>query len=410
MNVRGLAVLSVLLNAALVVVGWRAGRAPGGVAAVVTEPAVLSEDVRVVTNLTRVELTETNEAAPFHWRQVEVEDLKRFVVNLRAIGCPPESVRAIIESELWARFLPRRRLLLDPFHQRYWELAATGPNIEKAFESIGQSLAKLKEETIDRLDEIAGQPVPKPQRQFSYQQVEHLPESKQRALEDLEQRHNEALGKVRPEQGGKMTLELQAKRDKLLAQRSEAIRALMTPEEYAEYEIRRSSHASVAQRARGFEATPDEMRGITSIYQQFEGADARVDRKDPNAAMKEERAAETKRQREAALKESLSPERYTQFQEGLDGSFQEVYRITERYELPRETASAAASLLKTHTEALRRLREAELQDKQALAQRELVVQAETRAALLRVLGERALDTYEKYQGPIFPVPEADPEQ
>lgn len=410
MNVRVLAVVSVLVNVALVVVGWRAGRAPGATTAVVTEPAVPSEAVRVVTNVTRVELTETNEAAPFHWRQVEAGDLKQFVANLRGIGCPPESVRAIIESELWARFLPRRRLLLDPFHQRYWDLAATGSDIDKASESIDQSLAKLKEETIDKLDEIAGQAIPKQQRQFSYQQVEYLPESKQRALEELEQRHNEEMGKVRPEQGGKMTSELQAKRDKLMAQRNEAIRALMTPEEYAEYEIRRSSHASIAQGAMGFEATPDEMRGITRIYQQFPAADARFDRKDPNAAAKEARAAEAKSQREAALKESLSPERYTQFQEGLDGSFQEVYRITERYELPRETASAAAGLLKAHAEALSRLHKAGLQDKQELAQRELVVQAETRAALLRVLGERALGTYEKYQGPIFAVPAADPEQ
>ena len=146
MNVRVLAVVSVLVNVALVVVGWRAGRAPGATTAVVTEPAVPSEAVRVVTNVTRVELTETNEAAPFHWRQVEAGDLKQFVANLRGIGCPPESVRAIIESELWARFLPRRRLLLDPFHQRYWDLAATGSDIDKASESIDQSLAKLKEE------------------------------------------------------------------------------------------------------------------------------------------------------------------------------------------------------------------------------------------------------------------------
>ena len=202
-----------------------------------------------------------------------------------------------------------------------------------------------------------------------------------------------------------MTQELQAKRAELRAQHKAAIRAVMTPEENAEYELRHSRYVSFAQSAMGFEATPEDMRTVARIYQQFEAADSRLDRKDPNVAAKKAQADEAKKQREAALKEALLPERYAQFQEGMDGSFQEFYRITQRYELPRETASAAAGVLKTREEMMRRLRADKTQNREERSQRELAMQVETRQALLGVLGERALRTYEKYQGPIIPVPE-----
>ena len=144
MNVRALLVLSVLLNVVLAVLGWRTSRglAPA-TAEIVTKPTAAVAPRRVRTDLTRVEVTETNQAAPFHWRQVQAENLKEFTANLRGVGCPPETVRAIIESELWARFLARRRLLLEPFHRGYWDLLAVAPDKEKAIESIRESLKQL---------------------------------------------------------------------------------------------------------------------------------------------------------------------------------------------------------------------------------------------------------------------------
>ena len=404
MNVRSLVALSVLMNVALVVVGWRTGRSPVSATGMTAEPSAPSGVLRVKTSLTRVELTETNEAAPFHWREVQAEDLKEFVANLRGLGCPPETVRAIIESELWRRFLPLRRTLLEPFHRQFWELAAAIPNSEKAWEPIKQSMLALKAETLGKLDEIVGL---EPAKRSRNQHLDFLSEEKQRALEELEKRVNGEIGRLPRGRGGKILPEMHAKRDELQGQRKAAIRALITPEEYAEHELRHSRHASIAQNVMGFDATPEEMRMITRTYEQFETADAPPDREEPDAGASKAQAAEARKQREEALKEALSPGRYAQFQEGQDGSFQEIYRITQRYELPRETASAAAGVVKTAGEALRRLREDKARDNEELMQRELAVQVETRQMLLVVLGERALRTYEKYQGPVVQVPEND---
>ena len=408
MNVRALLVLSVLLNVVLAVLGWRTSRglAPA-TAEIVTKPTAAVAPRRVRTDLTRVEVTETNQAAPFHWRQVQAENLQEFTANLRGVGCPPETVRAIIESELWARFLARRRLLLEPFHRGYWDLLAVAPDKEKAIESIRESLKQLRAATVETLDELVG-PTPLSQENYSrHEPLDFLPEPKQREFDDLEKRFSVEIGQVWAETDGTMTPEQQAKRQDLEAQRRAAIRALLAPEEYAEYELRQSRHASIAQSSIGFDGTPEDMRAIARIYQKFEAANASPDRKEPNAAAKKAQAAQAKNQRDEALRDALPPERYTQFQDGLDGRFQEVYRVTQRYEFPRETASEAAGVLRAREEALRRLREAKAPDRTDLLQRELAVQLETRKVLLGVLGERALLTYEKYQGPVIPVPNND---
>ena len=143
---------------------------------------------------------------------------------------------------------------------------------------------------------------------------------------------------------------------------------------------------------------------MARIYQQFEAADAQTDRKDPDAAAKKAQAAAAKKQREGELKQTLGEERYAQFQQGMDGSFGEIYRITKRYDLPRETAAQAAETLKACGEALKRLEADKALSAQEREERTRAVNLETRAAMLGVLGERALRTYEKYQGPIVPQP------
>ena len=189
MNARGLAA-SVIGNVALLVVALRMGRGPAdSPAAVAAQPAGVFEGWRVKTNLTRVEVTETNQAPSFHWRDVQSQDLKELAANLRAVGCPPETVQAILESESWERFLPRRRALLEPFQRQYWDLAAAGSNFEKASESMREALGKLKKEILGQVDGIVGSETAlKKEERTRNPQLDFLSDEKQRALEKLEQK------------------------------------------------------------------------------------------------------------------------------------------------------------------------------------------------------------------------------
>ena len=410
MNAKILAALSVVANVVLLAVALRTGRGPAtGAAAPAADQAVAAEIVRVKTNLTRIELTETNAAPPIRWQDVQSQDFKEFAANLLRVGCPPETVRAILERESWQKFLPLRRALLEPVHRQYWDLAASGRAFEKGSDSTRKELDKLKEETLVKVEGIVGGEVAAEKERRSRQaQWDFLSEEKERKIVALETRFEGEKAKLRSANGGKAPPDLQKQEAQLHAKLNLDVQGVMTPDERAEYDLRQSRHTGKVPSSAGFEATPDEARNLARIYQQFKMADTTPDRKAPDVEARKAQVAAAKKQREESLKQTLGEERYAQFRQGEDANFGEIYRITERYELPRELAARAAEALKARTEALARL--PKVMPEQDRETRMQAVNLETRAMMLSVLGERALRTYERYHGPIVPVPERDSEQ
>lgn len=69
--------------------------------------------------------------ASFHWNQLEAADYHVFVKNLRAIGCPEETVRAIVSDDVHTVFLIRTRELekeLSDLNSGSWASQLTNYN------------------------------------------------------------------------------------------------------------------------------------------------------------------------------------------------------------------------------------------------------------------------------------------
>jgi hypothetical protein len=416
MKLRLLAILSLLANVALVVVVLRAAHRPASESSdgkSASSRAALHAG-RLKTNLTRIEVTLTNPAPPFHWRDVASEDFKQYVAALRSIGCPPETVRDIIKAELTTLFLARRRPIVEPFQREYWAIAARGGELNDETKPYEEAIKKLEKQTLGKLDEyVGGAAISKDDKRRHFDpETTFLPEEKRAAIQKLNEELELARASLLPTGGAKDSPELAARREAVLKQdrfeavlkyHKEAVVSLLTPEENTEYQLRRSRHAHETQASTGFEGTPDEARAIARIYQHYQGPSERLTSKDPDYAAKKAAAEEVRRQREAAMKAALGPERYAQFQQGFDGNFRDVFRITERYGLSRDAAAQAADVLRAQSEALNKLRSDKAIAADERVQHELAAQQATRAALLQALGERALRTYEKYHGPIVPV-------
>ena len=153
---------------------------------------------RVVTNVTPkiVVGASTNEAVPglaerIQWREVASEDLTNYVANLRRVGCPAATVRDIIAGELQDIFLRRRKALIAPLQNEFWNLAMRGMDrSDGPFEKVKEQIDQLEKETIDRLDELAGADSEKKadeQRRRS-KAFSYLPEEKQAALVALNEK------------------------------------------------------------------------------------------------------------------------------------------------------------------------------------------------------------------------------
>jgi len=63
------------------------------------------------------------QANPFDWRQVESRDYKQYIANLRAVGCPEETIRDIITADVNKLFEERRKSLAGEKTRRfeYWK-------------------------------------------------------------------------------------------------------------------------------------------------------------------------------------------------------------------------------------------------------------------------------------------------
>jgi hypothetical protein len=268
-----------------------------------------------------------------------------------------------------------------------------------------EAIKKLEWETLGKLDEYLGGAVATTEdtRRHFDPETAFLPEEKRKALERIQEQFNADFAKLVPDNRSKLGPELLAKRDALDKQRWESVARLLSPEEHEEYQLRRSRNAREAQASTGFEGTPEEARAIARIHQQYKDPANRPNPKDPDSAAKKAAADEIQRQREEAMKSALGTERYAQFQQGFDGNFRDVFRITERYGLSRDAASQAADVLRARNEALKKLSADKAMAADERTQRELAAHQATYAALLQALGERALRTYEKYHDPIVPV-------
>jgi len=405
MNARILAILSLTLNLALGAGIWRVSRPVDGSASVESSSSSPRSDahlMRVKTNVTQVEVTHTNAAMAFRWEQVQSADLTNYVAGLRRIDCPEATIRDIIRGELAEQYVAQRRVVLEPWQRRYWDLAVHG--FERAHEEMRKELEPVRRQTLGRLGELLGGAAADAEEEtepelegttWQDSKLDFLSEEKRQQVTALQEKHTVSIEASAQEYP--LPADRKAKIKELTAQRLEAIRAVLTPEEFEEYRLRTSRYASAGRRL-GFDASEDELRAVTRVYEQFAGADDTASRKDPDYEVRRKQQQELKQQRDDAVKAQLGEERYAEFKRAQDGGFERLMEVTERYGLTRETAIASYDIQNTA-----RTSAAQVRNNRALTEeqrRELLqaLQRETRAQLEQTLGASATRTYEKYAG------------
>jgi hypothetical protein len=117
MNSKPLVALSLLLNVALVLaLAWAIkGKTPPSAPIPATEASEAAAKPAKPVPATPAETAASFEAAKpdrkFDWHMVESEDYKKYIANLRAIGCPEETIRDIIIADVNKLFESRKRAL-----------------------------------------------------------------------------------------------------------------------------------------------------------------------------------------------------------------------------------------------------------------------------------------------------------
>jgi hypothetical protein len=342
---------------------------------------------------------------PFNWSQLESEDYRAYVANLRAIGCPAATVRDVIVADVQDLFSRRVTEMVSGVQNRFWDLMTRPKELEQIVNTKGEELKALENERDSMLDELLG---PASKRRTPAQEEAELEQSEMRKqffdflpAEKVEQclAVDEKINRLREElstsQPPLSPSEQAARLKGLQEQQEAAFGQLLAPDELAEYRLRSSRFADLRFHLAGTDATEEELRELVRIREKFSPV---AESKEPNVDLRATLRAEAQKQQQEELKNILGPERFAQLQRAQDGQFQEIYRLTSRFELPAQIAADAYEMRKEAEAAARRLRADQTMSEAQRNDSLKAIREETERSMAGAFGSAAYAIYRQRWG------------
>jgi hypothetical protein len=279
------------------------------------------------------------------------------VANLRSAGFSDLEMRGIPSSQLNQKVNARRRELAGPSQNLpSWRagIGITGPNVV----ADPQALAELREMSRRNATFINSLLGPDPINSVS--PFERLPfaglsPDKVDQLKQINADYNDLISAVQSGAVGAYFPEDRAKLKLLNDEKDKAIRALLTPEEYENFQYRSSNTAnSMQSNLQVFQTTEDEFRKIFALQYAFDqhyntalgGLDIEVMRQ----------RSQAQGELNAQIKALLTAERALDYEKATDTSYRQAVAFTTRLQLPPDAANQLWTLQKDTQQRLTALR------------------------------------------------------
>ncbi len=338
------------------------------------------------------------------WRVVESEDYKKFIANLRSIGCPEETIKDIIVADVNKLYDSKRKALKKPGEGfKFWK-----GGMNPMMGAMGNEEAKKKQQELAQekkalLKELLGiEPVEKPEEVFGLTAImetmlDFLPPAKQAKVMELMQ---DAQTKAMKRMGNGQPDAEDLKEMKKIQKDAEAeLAKLLTPQEKEDYDLRLSQTAMMMRmQMRDFEPDEQEFRDIFKLKKKFDddfGGQFGMMSQD-----KEEQAKRAAAQKEldGQLKSMMGDARYAEYQRGQDWAYGAMSKVAERQGLPKEAAVKVYDMKKTAEEQANKLRaDQSLSNEQRQAALR-AIRTETERAITATFGQKGFDSYQSQQG------------
>lgn len=284
----------------------------------------------------------------FHWAQLESEDYKTYVARLRSIGCPDQTVRDIIIADLDKLLAPemaaaqgRRKDL------KYWQ-----PEEEEMLNDFDPREVFRKQLEIDRrkreiIRELVSADLLRERMKTSgvedyyERRLGFLPDERRTQVREVMEKFDEAEHRIRNKDGldpAPLTGLDESKLRLIRQQRDQEVTALLSPEEKRQYDLWLSPTANeVRHGLYGMNASEQEFR---AVYEERKAFEDEWGQRDPDLldAATRRRMEEARDDMEGRIEQSLGPERYAQYERGMDDDFHVLSALATRFRLPREKA------------------------------------------------------------------------
>ncbi|NJN05259.1 MAG: M13 family metallopeptidase [Rhodobacteraceae bacterium] len=279
----------------------------------------------------------------FHWSQVESTDYRKYISNLRGIGCPEETIKDFIMTDLMRHYAKRRGKLEDNGREfRFWETDERRALTAQQRQERDRELAGIDKELPAVLRELLGVNY---ERELNRYFVDAHTEEKRLAfldpskrdqvlvvrelVEEMRERLLDQIGKDGPNS------EQQARLRAINDLHSGLLAQTLSREELEVYQM---STSPTADRLRsqliGFAPTQEEFRRIFQLWQEF---DRDFEFAGPEREI--ERAASVRKIEEKIVAQ-LDPQRAGDYQRARNPEYRDLVLFTQAYELPPATAQA----------------------------------------------------------------------
>jgi hypothetical protein len=317
-------------------------------------------------------------AAPsFRWSELESTDYRQYIQNLKAVGCPEQTIRDLVLAELNERFATRAHAIWQRPQPEWWQK----PRDERPSPDQIKQLVALEHEKAGIMKELFGSsPAPQElvdscflQLQGDEQNLLFLPQAtRQSALQALAEagfdEKEAAMRAANPNSDPERTL---------FDDKVKVLQQVLSPDDLKQFRLRSSPRAQwLRTEVQYLDLTPDEFSALLDLRQQRLGSSDDLAGGRPEAIQD--------------VRQLFGDERASEFERVSDPNYLNARYAADRAGVPDEqgdragrlTAEAVARAMQMSPEAGSTLSQEEREH-----QREQL-QAQTEAQLNALLGEK----------------------
>ena len=372
--------------------GWYFGRRPG---AGPTDVPPSARPMWPVTNAVKTHTVVRH--VNFTWEEVESADYVTYINNLRAIGCPEQTIRDIIVADVNQLYLHRRVTEVISADQQWWRAEPEAKLVEEAMAKV----KSLEAERIALLTKLLGpgwdadsnaMPPANTSISLTGPVLGDIPPATKQVVYDIAMRAEKRAAAYIESQ---RVLNKPVDPVELARMREESRRALaavLNGQQMEEFLLRYSSNASdLRQKMRGLDTTPDEFRKI------FFARDAIMSQQEYNYAGDDPTLIKTRdllhAQAEDAMKQAMGSDKYTAYQLNQDPIFRSSKSTVETLGAPPAAVQPIYEINRLTNEEMNRIRADDTMSNEEKVEALAATQVEQQKTLERILGPEAFQRW-----------------
>ncbi|MFM2294258.1 MAG: hypothetical protein RLZZ350_671 [Verrucomicrobiota bacterium] len=338
------------------------------------------------------------------WRAVESDDYKKYIANLRSVGCPEETIRDIIVADVNKLFEDRKKALKQakaPKEKfKFWETGMgsmakmMGGAMDEETVKANQALAAEKRALLKELlgvdiEEKPADLMASMMNPFE-SMLDFLPADKQTKVMELMQQYQAKMMKQMGDSGDGMK-DMQKVQKDMEAEMAK----ILSPSEMEDYQLRLSQTAMVMRmQLDGFSPNEQEFRDMFKLQKNFDDQYSMFSMGDEDDKTRKAREAAQK-DLDTQLKATLGDARYADYEREKDYDYKNIAKAVKREGLDKTVGVKVYDMKKAAQDEANKLRmdsTLSMEDRNAKLQ---LIRRETEAALLTTMGQKGYDSYQK---------------